>query len=229
MKKLSLLLAGFALVADAQATVYQYDFTATIQEMVEFSPMTLSGGAVSSSSLTGNLVSVGAVVHGHFSYDTDTAQFSNFGGTALYAAPGALNTIGATIGGNDIGLLNPNYNSTNVQVSNNAAVLKGADGFGVSNLSSNAAASQMMALSFLDKSGTALGSAALPSALDFNQFSGASFYYVYTSNTTHAVAGANGMLTSLTQVTAVPEPETYAMLLAGLGLVGWSVRRKKQA
>lgn len=27
-------------------------------------------------------------------------------------------------------------------------------------------------------------------------------------------------------VTAVPEPETYAMLLAGLGLVGWSVRRR---
>jgi hypothetical protein len=29
-------------------------------------------------------------------------------------------------------------------------------------------------------------------------------------------------------VTAVPEPETYAMLLAGLGLVGWA-RRRKQA
>jgi hypothetical protein len=27
----------------------------------------------------------------------------------------------------------------------------------------------------------------------------------------------------------VPEPETYAMLLAGLGLVGFAARRKKQA
>ena len=27
-------------------------------------------------------------------------------------------------------------------------------------------------------------------------------------------------------LTAVPEPETYAMLLAGLGLVGWTVRRR---
>lgn len=25
----------------------------------------------------------------------------------------------------------------------------------------------------------------------------------------------------------VPEPETYAMLMAGLGLMGWLVRRKK--
>ncbi|MHA4870603.1 FxDxF family PEP-CTERM protein [Duganella sp. PWIR1] len=30
-------------------------------------------------------------------------------------------------------------------------------------------------------------------------------------------------------VTAVPEPETYAMMLAGLGLVGLAARRRKQA
>jgi hypothetical protein len=26
----------------------------------------------------------------------------------------------------------------------------------------------------------------------------------------------------------VPEPETYAMFLAGLGMMGWMARRKKQ-
>lgn len=32
--------------------------------------------------------------------------------------------------------------------------------------------------------------------------------------------------TEISGVTAVPEPETYAMLLAGLGLVGFAARRK---
>ncbi len=32
-----------------------------------------------------------------------------------------------------------------------------------------------------------------------------------------------------TTATAVPEPEAYAMMLAGLGLVGFAARRKKQA
>jgi len=31
------------------------------------------------------------------------------------------------------------------------------------------------------------------------------------------------------QAAVVPEPETYAMLLAGLGLVGFAARRKRQA
>lgn len=40
--------------------------------------------------------------------------------------------------------------------------------------------------------------------------------------------GSNGVLT-YTAVAAVPEAETYAMMLAGLGLVGFMVRRRKFA
>lgn len=37
-----------------------------------------------------------------------------------------------------------------------------------------------------------------------------------------------GTLIEPYSVVAVPEPETYAMMLAGLGLVGWAARRRKQ-
>lgn len=44
-----------------------------------------------------------------------------------------------------------------------------------------------------------------------------------------AVTNETSNTTSLYSVTPVPEPESYAMLLAGLGLVGFSVRRKFRA
>ena len=35
--------------------------------------------------------------------------------------------------------------------------------------------------------------------------------------------------TNIRAVNAVPEPETYALMLAGLGVVGWAARRRKTA
>ncbi len=41
--------------------------------------------------------------------------------------------------------------------------------------------------------------------------------------------GSNANQFYLSSVTAVPEPETYAMMLAGLGLLGFTARRRQQA
>jgi hypothetical protein len=41
--------------------------------------------------------------------------------------------------------------------------------------------------------------------------------------------GYAGSLTATASVSPVPEPETYAMLLMGLGTVGWIARRRKKA
>ncbi|MBX9917690.1 MAG: FxDxF family PEP-CTERM protein [Nitrosomonas sp.] len=56
--------------------------------------------------------------------------------------------------------------------------------------------------------------------LTFNDLA-SGWYAVYVGGTDHASAGGAFALT----VSAVPEAETWAMLLAGLGLVGWRLRR----
>jgi hypothetical protein len=48
-----------------------------------------------------------------------------------------------------------------------------------------------------------------------------------SSVTPDAAFGVQGLTGSVDSVTAVPEPETYAMLLAGLGLLGLAARRRK--
>ena len=61
-------------------------------------------------------------------------------------------------------------------------------------------------------------------AADINGL-GASFYIKDFVLTDNSVGAANGLV--VTAVAAVPEPETYAMLLAGLGLMGAVVKRRK--
>jgi hypothetical protein len=50
--------------------------------------------------------------------------------------------------------------------------------------------------------------------------------YLAVSNEGLGNATATGMSTALYSLAPVPEPETWGMLLAGLGLVGFMARRK---
>ncbi|RZT10229.1 PEP-CTERM protein-sorting domain-containing protein [Duganella sp. CF402] len=229
MKTLGMLLASAALCGSAQATVFEYDFTVTIQEMLEFSPVTGTGGMVNSSTLAGDALSVGDVVYGHFSYDTETAQFGNFGVGPVYAASGASNSLSAGTFSHNLALHDATANNTMVQVSNNAALLGGGDSLAIGNTSENAAATQLMAVDFFDRTGTALSSDAIPGAIDASAFNQTSFYYLYTAKDSHTMLGANGALTSLTLVSSVPEPQTYAMLFSGLGMLAGLARRRSKA
>ena len=53
--------------------------------------------------------------------------------------------------------------------------------------------------------------------------------YGATSNVAETEFRGQAGNVSIASVSAVPEPETYAMMLAGLGLLGFAARRRKQA
>ena len=52
---------------------------------------------------------------------------------------------------------------------------------------------------------------------------------VYTGNGSPGPGLSHAALYIDPPVTAVPEPETYVMLLAGLGLMGFVTRRRRQS
>ena len=51
----------------------------------------------------------------------------------------------------------------------------------------------------------------------------------YTNSYVHVQGGPNGGSAKYLAVSVVPEPETYAMMLAGLGLLGFTARRRKNS
>lgn len=72
-----------------------------------------------------------------------------------------------------------------------------------------------------------LGSFSFDSLATGQTFSGLSAgnYFYEVTGTVTGSGGGSYLLSS--NISPIPEPETYAMLLVGLGLVGFSVRRRK--
>ncbi|MBY0474953.1 MAG: FxDxF family PEP-CTERM protein [Nitrosomonas sp.] len=74
---------------------------------------------------------------------------------------------------------------------------------------------------------TSVGSFAFDSSsvgMDFGKLGPGNYYYEVTG----AVLGSKGGSYTLdSYISPVPEPETYAMLLAGLGMIGFSLRRRR--
>lgn len=91
------------------------------------------------------------------------------------------------------------------------------------------------AFNFVSNTGTSTFTAFLGST-QIEQFSaptgyGGEFYgftnILFDSIRVDSGGGNNAYILDNLQVSAVPEPETYAMLLVGLGLVGFTLRNKK--
>lgn len=234
MKKMIGLLAAATLASSAQAAVLSYDFTAIVDSVTESdSSQNYLSTSVNSSTLAGLPVSIGQVVHGHFSYDTETPINDGYqppaptqGSYILYSGPFAQNSFSAAFA-NGPAINSVPGTSNLLQVVNNASDFGGADGFSISTNVFKQQALETGSVFLDDLSGTAFNHGGVPAALNFADFGYSTFSYGYVNlSQGPLILSVNARLDTLTPAAAVPEPSTYAMLAAGLLLLAW--RRKMQ-
>lgn len=235
MKYIAAALAALALSIPAQAKLHVYEFTASVSQLghIEAFEYAQRVGGIRE----GTFISLGDSIVGRFSYDTSIASIANSGerepnapATTYYfpdtaSATNFLNfTIlpsGQTIGTGgtettramSLGDWKPDQAGARdvLRIANGGGFTVGSFGISMDGLSSDW-----------------VSNGQLPEQLSFAQLSSGFVYHNFVRDDGHTIF-LNARLTSLTDitVTAVPEPGTWAMLLAGLSILGLSTRRKR--
>jgi len=173
------------------------------------------------------------VTNGSFESITGSNPVADF----RVVSAGATDIFGWTVGGTSVDIINGAYGA----ISGNSIDMLGSPGPGSLSQTLTTTAGQKYVLSFdLSYNGGSYKDIGVSFAGNpTTYFTGGSpfnhytFEYTATSATTalafFSTGGAEwgGAVLDNVSVTAVPEPETYAMLLAGLGLMGTIARRRK--
>jgi hypothetical protein len=226
MRKLSVLLAGLLSAGLAHAGLVTYEFTASFASLKQYHPAE-GYSDVNSSIITGFPITVGDTLHGSFTWDTSTP--------VLYTdSSGTFNTYDTAAGQNAFTVIF-NSNSYTVSSANNGSSFLGTQdklpGQGQDSLhigtgrDTNSGGYESFGLVFSDPSATALTYNHIPSSL--TAFPLGTFGYSYTTGQAPHALGltGTGTITSLTLVSAVPEPATYMLMVSGLGLLAWRRQR----
>lgn len=227
MKKLLVLLGGLALMGSLHAEVISFDFTAKIDQIQERGLYEYPGTSVQSSAKAGVTYSIGDIIHGRFQYDTNTGLGSyqpvqpGDGSYTLYDSGSTHNSLTAHTSGGVT--LPPPYYPVLLQVSDTTT----SDFFSVNSTAMSAQATQYSSVLFMDYNGSWLNNSALPSAAQLYAASYAMFNTTYYFNDDSGSLDVSASITSFSPASAVPEPSSYLMLLAGMAAIAVARRNRK--
>lgn len=216
----------------SQASIVTYDFKAKINSIFEYVASIGAIQYVESSSFLGPIVSNGNSVVGTFFYDTESPLSPYYqplapatGTYQIYSGSQNYNGMQFSIFGSGLVVYTTagdEYSMPNLQVANNASTFGGWDIFYFGTTSSlDPSRFGIASINLHDPSGTVFQSSTIPADLNLQNFQFASLGAGYVSQISGNQLQLGAELTSLTPtiVSSVPEPETYAMLLTGLGIM----------
>lgn len=229
MKKyITAVLSGLLLSASAHAATVTYNYTASVYLIYNYDytrPFPLSPGSIT---LSDGSVGIGDVYHGQFTYDTATPLHTNpndYDPTYSGAAP--LNASTAQFASGVTFASTPGAAQSSIGLFDNNPYLH--DYLTLSAYADGDVGERSMTFNFATDNESALNGMTIPGSL--NAFGSRFIYFsgrISPTSTYTIMANIDSLTPAGTAVTAVPEPETYAMLLAGIGLVGWSASRRQK-
>lgn len=239
-KAIIALAAGLAMTLPAQAEVITFNFTATVSSIQEIdAPGWPQVGQTGGSQAGGSIALTDRVV-GTFSFDTAAPSQPVWGWDA------SGNLITYTPDPESSEPSEYSYNGVPGQHTLTFSIGNGADTFYMDGSTSsqlrldNRASTDMLALAvgglgrsfgevgFYDYSATVFANGVLPMQLSLSDFgaAGLAYSFIRASDGKFVLLGA--AIDSVTLASSVPEPQTYAMLLAGLAIFGVAARRRSR-
>ncbi len=224
MKKIAAFACAMLLAVAARAERLTYEYTATVTSLTQFALGDDHVDFLQQATLPGGAIAIGDTVTGRFSFDTAwlPAAQGNMG-TQAYADYSPADPVSAAFAQ---GLLFASTSQHSLAlVIDQSNALNGNDLLAFTSAYTTTAVTETLGVEFSDPAAALLTGTALADTGAILNAANGSFHYAYTTNTPFVTIRAGGALTGLHLVSAVPEPATYAMLAAGLGLLAW--RRKR--
>jgi hypothetical protein len=228
--------ASVLLSSSAHAAIYTFEYTATVSSIAEYADA-FGGGtptSVLSTSIPGGTISIGDTVTGKVSYDSNMPiSFESHDASGNYVSYGYVASLQLTA---DFAAANVHFSPNGYQYGGQSSFPSGSpynDSFGLgayryAYLGGGGMSQEVLGIHFEDSTHTKFDGHTLPGA-EIATFDSNNMVYDYANNFTDQKASITGNITSVHLVSAVPEPESYAMLLGGLALLAWRRRSRAHA